>query len=82
KALRSFKAPGPDAIPNEVYKHCADTLTPVLGPLFRATFSLNYYPDRWRISDTVVLQKPGKSDYTVAKAWRPIALLNCMSKIL
>ncbi|KAI0363581.1 hypothetical protein BV20DRAFT_924623, partial [Pilatotrama ljubarskyi] len=84
RALRSFKAPGPDAIPNErlVQQHCADTLTPVLGSLFRATLSLQYYPDQWRLSDTVVLQKPGKTDYTVAKAWRPIALLNCMSKIL
>ncbi len=82
KALRAFKAPGPDAVPNEVYKHCADTLTPVLGSLFRATFTLQYYPERWKVSDTVVLQKPGKEDYTVAKAWRPIALLDCMSKIL
>ncbi|OSC97665.1 hypothetical protein PYCCODRAFT_1341604, partial [Trametes coccinea BRFM310] len=54
-ALRAFKAPGPDSIPNEVYKHCADTLTPVLGTLFRATFVLHYYPDRWKLSDTVVL---------------------------
>lgn len=82
KALRAFKAPGPDAIPNEVYKHCADMLTPVLGSLFRATFTLHYYPERWKVSDTVVLKKPGKDDYTVAKAWRPIALLDCMSKIL
>lgn len=81
-ALRAFKAPGPDAIPNEVYKHCVGTLTPVLGSLFRASFALKYYPDRWKVSDTVVLQKPGKADYTVAKAWRPIALLDCMSKIL
>ncbi|CDO73528.1 hypothetical protein BN946_scf185013.g163 [Trametes cinnabarina] len=82
RGLRSFKAAGPDAIPNEVYKHCADTLTPVLAPLFRATFALHYYPEAWKVSDTVVLQKPGKSDYTVAKSWRPIALLSCMSKIL
>lgn len=82
KALRAFKAPGPDAIPNEVYKHCEHELTPILGSLFRATFTLGYYPERWKISNTVVLQKPGKTDYTVAKAWRPIALLDCMSKIL
>ena len=30
----------------------------------------------------MVLRKPGKSDYTVAKAYQPVALLNCMSKIL
>ena len=81
-SLRGFKASGPDGIPNEVYKHCAMTLIPYLGRLFRATFSLHYYPELWKISDTVVLRKPGKSDYSTAKAYRPIALLNCMSKIL
>lgn len=44
--LRSFKAPGPDAIPNKVYRNCADTLAPHLGPLFRATFSLKYYVEQ------------------------------------
>ena len=29
-----------------------------------------------------MLKKPGKTDYTAAKAWRPVALLGCMSKIL
>ncbi|EJF56325.1 hypothetical protein DICSQDRAFT_24869, partial [Dichomitus squalens LYAD-421 SS1] len=82
RSLRAFKVPGPDGIPNEVYTHCDVTLTPILGRLFRATFDLKYYPDAWKISDTVVLRKPGKTDYTTAKSYRPIALLDCMSKIL
>lgn len=80
--LRAFKVPGPDGIPNEVYRHCEPTLTPLLGKIFRATFELKYYPEEWKASDTVVLRKPGKTDYTVAKAYRPVALLSCMSKIL
>ncbi|KAL7277809.1 hypothetical protein ACG7TL_002174 [Trametes sanguinea] len=82
RQLRAFKVPGPDGIPNEVYKHCAAILTPLLGKIFRATFDLKYYPACWKVSDTIVLRKPGKPDYTVAKAYRPVALLNCMSKIL
>lgn len=82
QSLRTFKAPGPDAIPNKVYRHCSGTLTLLLESLFQATFTLNYYPEQWKLSDTIVLKKPGKADYTVAKAWWPIALLNCMSKIL
>ena len=82
RSLKSFKVPGPDGVPNEVYKHSRELLTPILGRLFRATFRLRYYPEAWKISTTVVLQKPGKPDYTVAKAYRPVALLNCMSKIL
>ncbi len=33
-SLKAFKVPGPDAIPNEVYRHCAETLTLILGTLF------------------------------------------------
>ncbi|KZT68329.1 hypothetical protein DAEQUDRAFT_645067, partial [Daedalea quercina L-15889] len=80
--LKEFKAAGPDGVPNEVYKRCADLLVPILGPLFRATFDLQYYPDQWKHSITVVLRKPGRSDYSIAKSYRPIALMNCMGKIL
>ncbi|RDX51329.1 hypothetical protein OH76DRAFT_1309435, partial [Lentinus brumalis] len=82
RQLKSFKVPGPDGIPNEVYRATADVLVPLLGKLFRATFELQYYPEKWKVSDTVVLRKPGKTDYTVAKAYRGIALLSCLSKIL
>lgn len=80
--LRPYKAPGPDGIPNCVYMQCRDLLVPILIPLFRATFTLNYYPQAWRESTTVVLRKPEKPDYSVPKAYRPIALLNVISKLL
>lgn len=82
KSLKDYKASGPDGIPNEVYKRCSDILLPFLGPLFRATFTLDYYPDTWKISDTVVLKKPKRDDYSLPGSYRPIALLNCLSKIL
>ncbi|GBE84774.1 RNA-directed DNA polymerase from mobile element jockey [Sparassis crispa] len=82
KRLKDFRALSPDKTPNEVYKRCIDILLPYLGPLFRATFSLKIYPSSWKISDTVVLRKPGRPDYMAAKAYRPIALLNCVGKIL
>ncbi|CDO77770.1 hypothetical protein BN946_scf185041.g1, partial [Trametes cinnabarina] len=85
-----FLPPSTAAVPSGPYPAPCFPFKPItntqvrraIGSLFRATFSLHYYPDRWKVSDTVVLQKPGKTDYTVAKAWRPIALLDCMSKIL
>ncbi|QRV80136.1 Reverse transcriptase from transposon X-element protein [Ceratobasidium sp. AG-Ba] len=80
--LEPYKAPGPDGIPNCVYTNCADILVPLLVPLYRATFALKYYPQAWRESVTVVLRKPGKPDYSKPKAYRPIALLNVISKLL
>ncbi|QRV94576.1 Reverse transcriptase from transposon X-element protein [Ceratobasidium sp. AG-Ba] len=80
--LKPHKTPGPDAIPNVMFKECRKTLVHWLLPIFRATFSLKHYPQRWKESNTVVLRKPGKKDYTIPKAYRPIALLNVISKLL
>lgn len=55
---------------------------PFLGKLYRATFRLKYYPDSWKEYTTVVLRKAGKPDYGLAKAYRPITLLNVLAKIL
>ena len=41
-----------------------------------------HYPDAWKESITVILRKPGRTNYSVAKSYRPIALMNCMGKIL
>ena len=53
-----------------------------MGNLFRATFSLSFFPDEWLTSKTVVIHKPGRPDYSAPKAYCPIALLDTMSKIL
>ena len=78
----SFKAPGPDGICNIVFKRCNDQLTPYLTQIFNAVFTLDTYYDPWKEFTTVVLRKPGKADYTVPKAYCPIALLNTTCKLL
>src|SRR6267154_4501235 len=55
---------------------------PHMGPIFRTTFHLGIYPDQWRHSSTIVLRKPGRPDYSLPKAYRPITLLDTMAKIL
>lgn len=82
RCLREFKAARPDGIPNEVYKRCEDLLIPFLGPIFQATFDLGHYPAAWKCSTTVVVRKPGCGDYSLTKSYHPIALMNCMGKIL
>jgi hypothetical protein len=78
----SYKAHGPDGICNIVFKRASSILTPYLTFLFNAVFTLNTYCNSWREFTTVVLRKPGKADYTVPKAYCPIALLNTMCKLL
>ena len=40
-----------------------------------------YYPP-WREFNMIVLRKPGHPDYSIPKAYRPIALLNTTTKLL
>ena len=82
KRLKPHKGTGPDRHSNSLYIHCRKLLVPHLGPYYRATFNLKYYPKEWKTSTTAVLCKPGKPDYSLPKAFRPITLLNSIAKIL
>ena len=80
--LSPYKVHGPDNIPNIVLQKCVDILASRLTCIFRAIFELNTYYDPWREFTTVVLKKPGKPNYEVPKAYRPIALISTTAKVL
>jgi len=82
KRLRPHKAPGINGIPNSILINCAELIIPYLGHIFRAPFDLKHYPKQWKRYITVAVRKPGKTDYTIANAYRPIALLDTMAKVL
>ena len=79
--LSPYKVPGPDGVANIVFQHCSSLIDYIL-PLFNAVVNLRTYYDPWKESITVILRKPGKPDYSVPKAYRPIALLNTTAKLL
>lgn len=80
--LKPYKAPGSNGIPNVVLKKTAQLIVPIIGPLFRATFRIGYFPQEWKDSEIIVLRKPGKPDYAEPNAYRPIALLDTIGKVL
>ena len=82
RSAKANKAPGPDGITNWVLQQLQDELMDHILDIFRACKKLHYHPRAFKVEDIVVLKKPSKSDYTVAKAYRPIALLNTLGKIL
>jgi hypothetical protein len=47
----------------------------------QATLDLGYFPKAFKRTKTIVLRKPGKSDYTISKAYRPIVLENTIGKV-
>jgi ribonuclease HI len=82
RSLSPYKASGPDGIPNVVLQRTVDLIEDYLEPLFQAVIGLGIYVDAWREFTTVVLRKPGKSNYEIPKAHRPIALLCTIAKVL
>ena len=84
-AINSFgpnRAPGADLIKPIMLLNVPDTYIRRLTWLYRAILKLGYTPYRWRYSRTVFIPKPGKSDYSDPKAWRPITLSSYYIKIL
>ena len=67
--LKPFKAPGPDGIPNIVLTRCADLIIERLLYIFRAMLDENLMFKPWKESTTVVIRKPGKSNYSTPKAY-------------
>ena len=75
------KAPGPDKISNLVLQHALPIIEQHLLILMQATLDLGYFPKAFKRTKTIVLRKPGKPDYTISKAYRPIALENTIGKV-
>lgn len=80
--LKPYKASKSNSVPNSIFTHTIDVLVPHLGPHFHATHSLEFYPQEWATTETLILKKPGKPDYTTPSAWRPIVLSDSMARLL
>jgi hypothetical protein len=77
----SKKAPGDDEITNGILKQVADVIMPHLHRIFNACLEEGYCPKHFRNAVTIALRKPGKSTYSAAGSYRPIALLNTIAKL-
>lgn len=77
-----WKAPGRDGIPNVVWQKLWPELHQHITALVRASIESGHIPSSWKIARILPLRKPGKPDYTVAKAYRPISLLATISKVV
>lgn len=80
--LSSRRAPGLDDIPNKILKATTDVIMLHIHLVFNLCFKVGYCPHHFKKSVTVVLRKHNKDDYTKAKSYCPVALLNTLGKVL
>ena len=76
------KAPGPDGLSFLCIQSAYNAIPDFFYSLYATLGTVGYQPACWREANTVVIPKPNKPDYTNPKAYRPIALLNCLGKVL
>jgi ribonuclease HI len=72
RGMKPNKATKAGSVHNNIMIHCADLLAPYMGPIYRATFNIEHYPDDWAEYGTQVIRKPGKPDYRKRGAHRPV----------
>ena len=82
QSLPNKRAPGATGVPNSFLKAMGPRLAAALSLITQACLDWEYYPTAFKTARTVVLRKPGKGDYQVPKAWRPVALLETLGKVV
>ena len=50
--------------------------------LVRSHIRLGFYPEHWKTARGITIPKPGKDNYSQAKAYRVISLLDCLGKVV
>ena len=75
-------APGISGISWAILKKAWPTVKEHMTEIANACLVEGYHPIHWRKALVVVIPKPGRDDYNLAKNYRPISLLECMSKLI
>jgi hypothetical protein len=73
-------APGPSGITYKLLKWTFDANPGLIITTLNGALEHGTHP--WGTADMVVIPKPHKPDYSLAKAYRPISLLECTGKLL
>ena len=78
--LNPKKAPGFDLITGNILKQLPKKGIVKLTHLFNAAIRLRHVPSSWKVSEVIMLPKPGKPPNEL-KSYRPISLLPIISKL-
>jgi Reverse transcriptase (RNA-dependent DNA polymerase) len=73
---------GPSGHNYKLVKWAFSTNPSRIQALFEACLRLGYHPRTWKTATIAVVHKPGKEDYSLPKCYCPVALLECMGKLL
>ena len=85
EALNLFqkkKSQGPDEIKPVIFEHIPLKFIRHLVFIYRSVILLKYTPKLWKSTKAIFIPKPGKKNYNIPKAFRPISLSSYFLKTL
>ena len=82
KPTSNSSAPGHSQISYKFIKYSFPFISSFLLQTFNSILDFSYHPLLWHQALVVVIPKPNKPDYSSPRAYRPISLLECFSKLL
>jgi len=80
-SINPKKSPGFDLVTGKILQEISTKGLKVLTVIFNAVIRLRYFPAMWKISEIVMIIKPGK-EAVKTDSYRPISLLPVLSKLL
>jgi Reverse transcriptase (RNA-dependent DNA polymerase) len=75
------KASGPDKLNFKAIRLLWSWDKARISALILQCFNQGVHPKAWKKAKGILLRKPNKSDYSIAKSYRVISLLNCLGKV-
>ena len=78
----SASAPGITGISWQVLKQAWPVIKDHAVTIANACLTIRHHPQFWRHTLVVIIPKPDRPDYTLAKNYRPISLIECLSKLV
>jgi hypothetical protein len=79
--IKVIKVDGPDQISNRFLKKFPRKAIVYLTHIMNACFTYSYFPTAWKQVYFIAILKPGIRTYFDPKPYRPINLLNALSKV-
>ena len=81
-SFKPGKGAGPDGLQPAVFQHLGPKALQRLANLYKASYLFGVQPEHFKMVRVIFIPKPGRPDYSVAKAHRPISLMNFIMKIM
>ena len=82
KSIANGKAPGKDLLVIEMFKNSSEEYLQKLTSLYNKCLAEGTFPREWKEAVLAIVPKPGKTDMSSIKSYRPISLLCSHGKIL